>query len=179
MLKSKAIFLDRDGVLIKSLKHKNKPVAIDKFEKIKILRTTKIFLDMIRKNFLLIMITNQPDVSRQKISKQFVNKTNNYVKKKLGLDDVFVCFHDNKDRCNCRKPKTGMILDAKKKWNIDVKNSFLIGDREKDIIAGKNVGCINYFIDYNYSEKKPKKSICKYVDSFSQAIKHIKQTNYE
>ncbi len=179
MVKSRAIFLDRDGVLIKTLKSKNKPIAINKFKKIRILKTTKIFLDKVRENFLLIMITNQPDVSRGKISKAFVNKTNDYIKKKLGLDDIFVCFHDNKDQCQCRKPKPGMILKAKKKWNIDVKKSFLIGDREKDILAGKKAGCKNYFIDYNYSEKKPRKNFCKYVDSFAQAIKHIKFSHYE
>jgi D-glycero-D-manno-heptose 1,7-bisphosphate phosphatase len=179
MVKSRAIFLDRDGVLIKTLKNKNKPIAINKFKKIRILKNTKIFLDKVKKKFLLIMVTNQPDVSRGKISKAFVNKTNSYLKKKLGLDDIFVCFHDDRNHCQCRKPKTGMILKAKKKWDINLKESFLIGDREKDILAGKKAGCKNYFIDYNYSEKKPKKKYCKYVDSFEQAIKHIKDINYE
>ena len=86
---------------------------------------------------------------------------------------MFVCYHDNKDKCDCRKPKPGMMLKAKKKWNIDLKNSFLIGDRYKDIMAGKKVGCKNFFINYNYNEKMPNKSYCTYTSSSYNALKII------
>ena len=137
MFKSRAIFLDRDGVLIKTLKSKNKPIPINKFNKIRILKTTRFFLDKVKKNFLLIMITNQPDVSRGKISKAFVNKTNSYLKKKLGLDDIFVCFHDDKDHCQCRKPKAGMILEAKKKMGYKFKRKFSYRGQRKRYPGGK------------------------------------------
>ena len=115
----RAIFLDRDGVLIKSLKHKNKPVAIDKFEKIKILRTTKIFLDMIRKNFLLIMITNQPDVTRGKVSYPQLNKMHNYLKKKIRYDSIYINTSISK-KDYYRKPNPGMLMKAIKKNMIDI-----------------------------------------------------------
>jgi len=55
----------------------------------------------------------------------------------------------------CRKPKPGLLLEASKKWNIDLKSSYLIGDRNKDIKAGKSAGCKTIFIDYNYNETRP------------------------
>ena len=83
------------------------------------------------------MITNQPDVSRNKIKKKDVRKINEYLKYFFHLNDVYVCYHDNKDNCDCRKPKPGMILKSKKKWNIDLKKSFLIGDKKTDIVCAK------------------------------------------
>ena len=72
------------------------------------------------------------------------------------MDDIFVCYHDDKDNCNCRKPKPGLLLQAIKKWNVDFKKSFIIGDRWRDIQAGEKIGCKTIFIDYKYKEKKPK-----------------------
>ena len=76
----------------------------------------------------------------------------------IPLDDIFVCYHDDKDNCDCRKPKPGLLLEAGKKWNVDFKKSFMIGDRWRDIEAGKNLGCKTIFLDYKYNETKPKKS---------------------
>ena len=80
----------------------------------------------------------------------------NYLLNETKLDDIFVCYHDDHDGCKCRKPKPGLLLDAGKKWNIDLKNSYIIGDRWKDIEAGKYAGCKTIFIDFNYKEPKPK-----------------------
>ena len=77
------------------------------------------------------------------------------IQKYFLIDEIFVCGHDKKDKCKCRKPKNGMLKSAAKKWNIDLKKSFLIGDRWKDIEAGNSVECKTIYIDYNYDEKKP------------------------
>ena len=68
----------------------------------------------------------------------------------------FVCYHDDHDNCKCRKPKLGLLLEARKKWDINLKKSYIIGDRWKDIEAGKSAGCKTIFIDCNYKEAKPK-----------------------
>ena len=170
----RCIFLDRDGVLIHIKKINNKPYSVDKINKIRLIKETQETLKKFKKNFLLIMVTNQPNVSRGLISKSKVIKINNYIKKKLKLNDVYCCYHDNNDKCNCRKPKPGMFIDAKKKWKIDLKKSFMVGDRKKDIDAGKKAGCGNFFINYNYDEKKPSKSKCVYIKSFKDTIKYIK-----
>ena len=82
--------------------------------------------------------------------------------------------HDKIDNCNCRKPKPGMLKKAMKKWNIDLKKSFLVGDRNTDIEAGNSVGCTTIFIDYNYDELKPKNCDYKFT-STSKMIKSIEK----
>ena len=99
---------------------------------------------------------------------------NEYVKKELNLNDVFVCFHDDKDNCECRKPKPGLILDASKKWNIDLEKSYMIGDRWKDIDAGTSSGCKTILIDNNYKESI--KSKPNYIsDNLFNAVKIIEK----
>jgi D-glycero-D-manno-heptose 1,7-bisphosphate phosphatase len=169
----RAIFLDRDGVLIRAPKVNNKPTSIKELREIMVFKGLHKILKSLQKNYILIMITNQPDVSRNKIKKKDVRKINEYLKYFFHLNDVYVCYHDNKDNCDCRKPKPGMILKSKKKWNIDLKKSFLIGDRHKDIMAGKKAGCINFFINYNYNEKMPSKNHCTYAKSPYSALKMI------
>ena len=104
------------------------------------------------------MITNQPEIKRGKLSKKALNFINLEIKRFFNLDDFFVCMHDTLDGCNCRKPKPGMILKGVEKWNIDLSNSYLIGDRFKDIDAGEKVNCKTIFMDYDYHERKPAKS---------------------
>ncbi len=169
----KAIFLDRDGILIKIKKYKNKPYSVDNFNKVQFVNYIKLLLKKLKKKYLLIMITNQPNVARGIIKKKEVIKINNYIRDKLNLDDVFCCFHDNKDNCFCRKPKPGMLLKAKKKWKIDMKKSYFIGDRKKDVLAGKKAGCKNIFINYDYDEKLPSKKDCKYLKSIKDVIGYI------
>ena len=72
---------------------------------------------------------------------------------------MFVCYHDDHDNCVCRKPKPGLLLEAVKKWDIDLKKSYMIGDRWKDVEAGRSAGCKTIFIDCNYGETKPKKPV--------------------
>ena len=153
----KAIFLDRDGVINKTVIKEGLPFSPPSFVQLEILPGVKESISKLQKlNFVCLVVTNQPDVSRGKIEKKTVIKMNNYLKDEIKLDDFFVCYHDDHDNCECRKPKPGLILDAGKKWNIDLKRSYLIGDRSKDIEAGKNAGCKTIFIDYNYKEIKPR-----------------------
>tara|TARA_Y100000590_G_scaffold349047_1_gene400398 strand:+ start:5319 stop:5852 length:534 start_codon:yes stop_codon:yes gene_type:complete len=153
---NKAIFLDRDGVINECFINNGKPIAPLSLKELKILPGVEESVLKIKKlNFLCLVATNQPDVSRGKIKKETVIEMNNFLKKKIKFDDVFVCFHNDEHMCNCRKPEPGLLLDASKKWNINLKQSYMIGDRWKDIQAGKKVGCKTIFIDYNYNEKKP------------------------
>jgi D-glycero-D-manno-heptose 1,7-bisphosphate phosphatase len=73
----------------------------------------------------------------------------------LSVDDIFFCPHSNLDYCSCRKPKIGMFLKAKKKWGINFKKSYVVGDRWKDISAGLKIGCKTIFIDKKYNERTP------------------------
>ena len=152
----KAVFLDRDGVINKAFVKNGLPFSPPSFSEFEILPGVKESINKISNmNFISLVVTNQPDVSRGKIEKKTVIKMNDYLKSEIRLNDIFVCYHDDHDNCKCRKPKPGLLLDASKKWNIDLKKSYLIGDRNKDIEAGKKAGCKTIFIDYDYSEAKP------------------------
>ena len=153
----KAIFIYRDGVINKTFVKNNLPFSPSSFNLLEILPGVKESILRLKKlNFVCLVVTNQPDVSRGKISKNTVIKMNNYLKDEIKLDDIFVCYHDDHDNCKCRKPKPGLLLEASKRWDIDLEKSYMIGDRWKDIEAGRCVGCKTIFIDCNYKEPKPR-----------------------
>ncbi len=150
---SKAIFFDRDGVLIEApIDKKNKPLSVKQLNQIKICDGIKELCNKYRNDYYLIMITNQPDFKRKNNTKKNIEEINFFLKKKLKLNDIFVCYSDD-DSCYNRKPNPGMLVDAQKKYNIDLKLSFFIGDRWRDIDAGKEIGCKTIFIDRMYNEK--------------------------
>ena len=153
----KAVFLDRDGVINKAFIKNGLPESPNSLSELEILPGVKESILRLKKlNFICLVVTNQPDVQRGKIKKNTIIKMNNFLKKKIELDDIFVCYHDDHDNCNCRKPKPGLLLQARKKWNVDFKKSFIVGDRWRDIQAGKKVGCKTIFLDYKYKDIKPK-----------------------
>ena len=170
MLKKKAFFLDRDGVINESLVEKNKPKAPLDLSQFRIIEGVKESLQILKqKNYLNIIITNQPDVNLGILSKSTVSEMHKIIYEELAIDDIFVCFHNDKDNCFCRKPKPGLVYEAEKKWGIDTDNSFLIGDRWRDIDLASTLGIKSFFIDYNYNEPKPKNYNHK-VSSLKEAV---------
>ncbi|OGF50370.1 MAG: hypothetical protein A2231_02430 [Candidatus Firestonebacteria bacterium RIFOXYA2_FULL_40_8] len=153
-MQNKAVFFDRDGVINKPVIIDNKPFTPESLKEL-------VFTDGIRETlvelkksgFLLFVITNQADVARGKRTKENVEEISAYILKELPLDKVYCCYHDNKDNCNCRKPKPGMLLTASKEFDVDLTKSYVVGDRWSDVEAGKNAGCKTIFVDYNYDEK--------------------------
>lgn len=171
--RKRAIFLDRDGVLIEAPLDKNgKPTSIKNRKNVKFIKGIKSFCKKYKKYFFLIMITNQPEFERKVNSKKNIIEINNYVKKKLDLDYIFVCFSNN-EKNYFRKPNPGMIYLAKDKFNLNLKKSYFVGDRWRDIDAGNKAGCQSVLLKHNYKEKlntKPKIQINK----ISDLIKYIK-----
>ena len=104
---------------------------------------------------MIIIVTNQPDISRGKLSLEDFNKMTKKIFKILQVDDLFFCPHTQEINCGCRKPKIELFNKAIKKYNIDLKKSYMIGDRRSDIEAGELIKCKTIFIDRNYAEKKP------------------------
>jgi D-glycero-D-manno-heptose 1,7-bisphosphate phosphatase len=105
--------------------------------------------------FKLIVVTNQPDVSRGKMSSKSLDEMNQKLRKELPLDDIYTCLHDDIDSCSCRKPKPGLLYKAADRHGISLTESYLVGDRWKDITAGQAAGCRCFFIDNKYSEPQP------------------------
>ena len=152
----KAIFLDRDGVINYPILKQGKPYPPRKLDEVKIYPEVYSFLEIMKNSgFYLIVITNQPDVARGDILKSKVEEINDYLLKNLTLDYIKVCYHDDSDNCECRKPRPGSLISAAKLYNLKLEKSYMIGDRWKDISAGLKAGCKTIFIDRNYNEKKP------------------------
>ena len=172
---NKAIFFDRDGVLIKSDIRNNRPFAIKCLDDI-CFTTNKINLFKKLRNlgFYLLLFTNQPDVARGMADKEAVNKINLAVKKYYKLDDIYVCFHDDHDQCECRKPKNGLIMNSSKRYQLKLEESYVIGDRWRDVDAANLSNCKSIFIDYKYSEDLKSKPT-HLVYSIEEAINKILQ----
>lgn len=152
--KVKAVFLDRDGVLNQAVVKEGKPYPPQSLEDVIILAGVKEGLEHLKElGYLLVVITNQPDVARGTTDMKIVDAINNFLKKELILDDIYCCIHDSSDNCECRKPKPGMIFAAARKWNIDLDNSWMVGDRWRDIETGINANVKTILIDYGYDEK--------------------------
>ena len=147
---SKAIFWDRDGTINYPIIIDGKSHPPDCVEHLQLVFGIRQLMEKTCKmGYLNIVVTNQPDVARGLQTKEEVDKINNAVIEYLPLDDLFVCFHDN-GQCECRKPKPGMFLKAKEKYDIDFSHSWMIGDFPSDVKAGKAVGCKTIFIEGNY-----------------------------
>lgn len=152
MVKKKALFFDRDGTIIKTNIFNKKPVAIKTLKSCRIFPSVHMILSALKKNYLIFLITNQPDVARKNNYKKNVIEINNYLKKKLSITQVYTCYCDNKN-CKYKKPNIGMLNKASKKYNLDLSKSYVIGDRWKDIDAGNKAGCITIFLDKKYNER--------------------------
>ena len=169
----KAVFLDRDGVINHSTLSEGFPRPPKEIEDVFILDGVIEAVDMLKlHNFLPIVITNQPDVSRGLITRQKVEQINGYIRSVTGINHFFTCYHDDSDLCGCRKPAPGLILRAIEELGLDISESFMVGDRWRDIEAGQAAGCRTFFIDYSYPEKQPTKPFIK-VSSLIEAAEVI------
>lgn len=152
-LRAKAVFLDRDGVINRALVRDGLPYSPNSFEELEILPGVSESLHKLKENgFLLIVVTNQPDVGRGILKRHTVEKMHSFLLNQLPLDVIYVCWHGEDGVCNCRKPLPGLLYQAEQDWQIDLKKSFMIGDRWRDIDTGYAAGCTTVFIDYQYDE---------------------------
>ena len=162
-MKQKAVFIDRDGVINDDTGH----YYIYKPEDFKlnngVIEGLKLLSDA---GFLLIIISNQGGVAKGIYTVKDIDKVHNKLsvelkKHSLKIDAIYFCpHHESVSDCDCRKPKPGMILDAIKKFEINPENSFLIGDSERDIIAGEKAGLKRCFLIEKNSSIA---SVCKQI----------------
>ena len=154
-----AIFLDRDGVINHNDVRNGRPYAPTSVVDFQILPGVPEAVAALHKaGYLIIVATNQPDVGAGRQTRDVVDAMHKKMRQTVYVDDIEVCYHVDQDNCNCRKPKPGMLLNAIKRHGIDVKKSWMIGDRWRDVDAGKAAGCRTVFIDYGYAnEPRPEK----------------------
>lgn len=152
-LSSPAVFLDRDGVLNES------PVGPDGIPRppasareIVVLPNVRKAIEKLRRlGFVLVVVTNQPDIARGAASADGVAAINARVRSEIGLEHFFVCPHDDGDACDCRKPSPGLLIAAARALDIDLGRSYIVGDRWRDIEAGHRAGCTAILVDNGYS----------------------------
>ena len=147
---TKAIFLDRDGVINQERKD-----YVKKVEEFIILKNVSNAINLIKNhNFLVIIITNQSAVNRKLLTIENLNKIHKnlqeYLKKhNTSFDGVYFCPHTPNENCNCRKPKSGLIIQAINDFKIEISQSFMIGDSKTDIQAAENAGCKGILLKKN------------------------------
>jgi len=154
---SKAIFFDRDGIINQAYVVANKPYPPANLSATKLVEGIEELLSYTQdKDFLNIVVSNQPDVARGIQTWNHVQNITDYLYKNLSqIYAIYYCYHSDEDECECRKPKSGLLRFAQQDHHIDLIQSWMIGDRKSDIDAGKNVGCRTIFVDYGYDEPKP------------------------
>ncbi|PZR76836.1 MAG: HAD family hydrolase [Chthoniobacterales bacterium] len=180
-IKRRAVFLDRDGVL-------NRPVVKDGLPfPPATLAEFELYPDVPEScarlkeaGFLLIVVTNQPDVGRGTQSRESVEAIHAQLRVSIPLlDGIEVCFHAGSahgEPCDCRKPKPGMLLHAAAAHEIDLKQSFVIGDRWRDIDCAHAAGCRAVFIDHGYREtlrERPEFTVANFQEAVAAILRAI------
>jgi D-glycero-D-manno-heptose 1,7-bisphosphate phosphatase len=110
-------------------------------------------------------------------SKESVEAIHQKLAAELDLDEILVCYHTDDDHCECRKPKPGLLLDAARRHQINLAESFMVGDRWRDVEAGQNAGCRTILIDAGYQERKPGQPPTVRVHSLQEAADWILEEN--
>lgn len=153
----RAVFLDRDGVLVEALVRDGRPYPAASPDEARFVDEADEPLRLLAAaGFLLLVVTNQPDVARGTTSREAVDALNARLRERFpALLDVLVCPHDAADDCSCRKPRPGMLLAAAAAHAIDLGASYLVGDRWRDVEAGHAAGCTTVLVDRGYAERGP------------------------
>jgi D-glycero-D-manno-heptose 1,7-bisphosphate phosphatase len=146
-----AVFLDRDGVLNRTIVRGGVPHPPARPDEFELLPGVVDAMERLAQQFPLIVVTNQPDVARGTQTREQVEELNNVLRTQTPVVEVLTCYHDNADGCLCRKPRPGLLYEAAKHWHIDLARSFLVGDRWSDILAGQAAGCRTVLVDRPYS----------------------------
>lgn len=168
---SRAVFLDRDGVLNQAVVREGKPYPPETAAAVQLVDGAAEGMQRLKQlGFLLLVVTNQPDVARGTQTVAEVEAINDVLRAALPLDSFFMCLHTG-DGCNCRKPKPGLLLQAAERYGLSLEDCYLIGDRWRDIDAAAAAGVPGVWIDYGYQERGPGtvpaaqvKSVCEAVD---------------
>jgi D-glycero-D-manno-heptose 1,7-bisphosphate phosphatase len=172
-LKRRAVFLDRDGVINLAVVRDGAPRPPSSLSELEILPGVPEALARLKAaGFRLIVVTNQPDVSRGLLSRESVDAVNAHLSMRLPIDEIRTCWHDDADRCSCRKPEPGLLLDAAREAGLDLSSCYMVGDRWRDIGAGKAAGCATVFIDNGYTEIPPERPDAR-VGSLTEAASWI------
>lgn len=151
---NRAVFIDRDGVINRAVVRGGKPYPPQTLEELELLPGVPEAMRSLRDaGFRLILATNQPDVGAGRQTRAVVEAMHAHLRTTLPLDDIRVCYHVDADGCACRKPQPGMLIDAAREWQVELGASVMVGDRWRDIEAGRAAGCRTVLVDSGYDER--------------------------
>jgi D-glycero-D-manno-heptose 1,7-bisphosphate phosphatase len=151
---TRAVFLDRDGVINKAVIRGGRPYAPDGLSNFELLPGVPEAVHALHEaGYRLIVATNQPDVGAGRCPRSVVEEIHDHLRATLPIDDIRVCYHTDADGCECRKPKPGMLTSAATDWGIDLAASVMVGDRWRDVDAGRAAGCRTILIESGYDER--------------------------
>ncbi|MBI3457760.1 MAG: HAD family hydrolase [Candidatus Rokubacteria bacterium] len=166
---TRAVFLDRDGVINEVLLRDGRPLAPSSVGEVRLRPGVAEAIGRLRRaGFLIVVVTNQPDVGKGLVRREAVEAIHEALRRQLPLDDLKVCYHVDADGCACRKPKPGLLLEAARERAIDLGQSVMVGDRWRDIAAGRAAGCRTVLVRASYDER-PAERPDAVVDSLSEA----------
>jgi D-glycero-D-manno-heptose 1,7-bisphosphate phosphatase len=155
-MRNRALFIDRDGVLNENYVRNGKPYAPRSFAEFKLMpgigeaaRRAKAA------GFLLILVSNQPDIADGFTPRAEFDAMQALLTKTIPFDDLKICFHTKNDNCDCRKPKPGMLLEAAADHDIDLKASYFVGDRWRDVLAGQAAGVFTILVETGLKQDEP------------------------
>ena len=155
-MKRAAMFLDRDGVINRAIVRDGVPRPPTSLDELEILPGVPDALSALKAaGYVLVVVTNQPDVARGRTSPRLIGEIHARLTAALSLDSILTCFHDDCDECDCRKPKPGLLWRAARDLGLDLEASFMVGDRWRDVEAGRRAGCRTFYIDRHYAEAAP------------------------
>jgi len=151
-VKPRAVFLDRDGVLNRAFVRGGKPYPPASLAELEIVPDAAPALARLKAaGYVLVVVTNQPDIARGTTTRAAVDEIHTRMAAMLPIDEFRVCPHDDRDACACRKPRPGLLLDPP---TTDVAASVMVGDRWRDIEAGRAAGCrATILVDCDYDEE--------------------------
>jgi D-glycero-D-manno-heptose 1,7-bisphosphate phosphatase len=153
-MSNKAVFLDRDGTINEEVNY------LSKIEQVKIFENSAKAIKILNENdFKVIIITNQSGVARGYFSKEMLEDINEHLKSELAkegaeIDAIYYCPHHPDDGCRCRKPRPGMIESAKRKFDLNLSSSVIVGDTLNDLETGYNVGCKTVLVLTGYGKRE-------------------------
>jgi D-glycero-D-manno-heptose 1,7-bisphosphate phosphatase len=152
----RAVFLDRDGVLVVPDFRDGRSFAPRSLEGFRLYDDAARSAQRLKQaGYKLVVVTNQPDVGNGLVERSVIEQMNAILLEQVPLDAIEVCYHKQSDNCDCRKPKPGMLRRAAERLGIDCRQSVMVGDRSSDIAAGRAAGCATVFIDLHYNEPRP------------------------
>ena len=149
----RAVFLDRDGVLNHVMIRDGMPFGPMSLAEFALVEGAA---DDVRRlkdaGYAVIVATNQPELARGRLQQSALDAMHAKLRAEVPVDAIFVCPHDDADRCACRKPAPGLLLSAARAHGIDLARSFMVGDRWRDVEAGRAAGCRTVLVDMGYRE---------------------------